>query len=812
MRVIEIWLRLMLSIVGLFVLCDFASALPKVQPAYRVGVHVFTGDDGLPQSGVNSVVQTDDGYLWIGTFGGLARFDGLTFKIFRGRPSLDTPDWESEPQAGPASDRILALYEDDRKRLWIGTQDAGLSVYRQGEFRRLSVCGGICQINDILQTSDRSLWVASTAGLLNLDPEHQRETWIDSERGGHMRLARDEQGRIYAGGSDGFFVVSDRRLRRIPLPAGDGWVRVLKSNGNDLVVGTDRALYRYDPNNGQWRSLDVASPAAAVKDADGRWWVSTASGQLVQENGTGKWREIPELFGMGITSLARDDEGNLWIGSGSKGLLRVRKPLFGLIPMPSKGINMAGRAVIADGRGGLWLGSTCGGLRHWWRDGTMLQQLVQEEAGSECVSSLSLDHEDTLWVGTSEGRLVRIAEGKPKPVGARLTEGSLNVWRQGDGGLLVSAGHAMFEFKVDGEGHVTEQRRIGALQGMSVNNIVPAAKGGSWFVGDRGVWRMVDNRVVERWTPREGLSSRFARALYEDREAGTLWVGTYGGGLNRIRNGQVHHYDSRNGLFDDTVSCILPDDRGRLWLGGNRGVTLLPAPREAAAMIESIGYAAGDGLIPAEINGGHSTSCHRDTQGRLWFSMVEGFAVVDPKDFPDAQPAPLRTRIEEVAVAGRMQKIAGAQLTLEPFARNLEIHYTAINLSRPRETYFRFRLLGFDRDWVDAGQNRSILYASVPWGEHVFEVQARTLGGPWPTVSASLRILNLQPWYLRPWILILVTSLGLLILIGGTQLGASQERIWERRNPRTGDASHSSRGSGTDGAMPDDGRLRDHGR
>lgn len=812
MRVIEIWLRLMLSIIGLFVICDSASAQSKVQPDYRVGVHVFTGDDGLPQSGVNAVVQSGDGYLWIGTFGGLARFDGLTFKIFRGKPSLDTPDRESEAQAGPASDRILTLFEDDRKRLWIGTQDAGLSVYRQGEFRHLPVCGGICQINDILQTPDRSLWIASTIGLLNLDPEHQRETWIDSEKGGHMRLARDGRGRIYAGGSDGFFVVSNRRLRRIPLPAGESWVRILKSDGGNLLVGTDRALYRYDPNHEQWRSLGIVNPMAAVKDADGRWWVSMASGQLIQENGDGNWRDIPELFGMGITGLARDDEGNLWIGSGSKGLLRVRKPLFGLIPVPSKGMNMAGRAVIADGRGGLWLGSTCGGLRHWQRDGTMLQQRVQEEVGTECVSSLSLDREDTLWVGTSEGRLIRIAEGKPTPVGARLTEGSLNVWQHGNGGVLVSSGHSMFEFKTDRDGRVTEQHRIDALQGMNVNSIVPAANGGSWLVGDRGVWRVVDNRIVERWTPREGLSSRFARALYEDKATGTLWVGTYGGGLNRIRNGQVHHYDSRNGLFDDTVSCILPDDWGRLWLGGNRGVTLLPAPREASAMIESIGYAAGDGLIPAEINGGHSTSCHRDTQGRLWFSLVEGFAVVDPKDFPDAQPAPLRTRIEEVAVAGHLQKITGAQLTLEPFARNLEIHYTAINLSRPKETYFRFRLLGFDQDWVDAGQNRSILYASVPWGEHVFEVQARTLGGRWPTVSASLRILNLQPWYLRPWILILVTSLGLLILIGGTQLGASQERTWERRNSQAGKASDSLSRSGTDGAMTDDSGFSDHGR
>lgn len=772
-RTIGTWLRLVLLASGLSVVCGSASALPKVRPDYRVGLRVFTGDDGLPQSGVNAVLQTRDGYLWIGTFGGLARFDGLTFTVFRGKPSFGAPGTEDAPQAGPASDRILSLYQDDRERLWIGTQDAGLSVYSQGAFHHLPVCGGTCQVNDIFQMPDGHIWIASNAGLFDLDPVRQRETWIDAARTGHKRLARDRQGRIYVAGGDGFFIMADRRLRRIPLPRGDQWVQVLETSGSGLLVGTNRALYRYEPDPGHWQPLGVANPSAAVENADGRWWVAATSGQLVRENGAGGWREIPELFGLGITGLTLDDEGNLWIGS-SKGLLRVRKPVFGLLPVPRGGMNTAGRAVIADGQGGLWLGSACGGLRHWRQDGTMSPQPLRPGADDDCVASLVLDHEDALLAGTSEGRLIRIAEGKPKPVGAWPNVGSINVWKYGDGRFLVGAGRSTFEIGIDEEGRIAGQRSINVLQGMNINNLVPAAYGGHWIAGDMGVWRLLDNRIVERWTPREGLSSRFARALYEDMETATLWVGTYGGGLNRIQNGKVQRYDSRNGLFDDTVSCILADDRGRLWLGGNRGVTLLPAPREATSRIESIGYAAGDGLIPAEINGGHTTACHRDAQGRLWFSLVEGFAVIDPKDIAAVRPALLRPRIEAVAVAGRMQKIAGATLALEPFARNLEIHYTAINLSQPRETYFRFRLVGFDRDWVEAGQNRSILYPSVPWGDHVFEVQARTQGGQWSPDSAGLRILNPLPWYLRPWILILTTLLCLLALVGGTQFGASE--------------------------------------
>lgn len=774
MSIVGIWWRLTWLAVALLVVCGSASAAPEVRPAYRVGVHTFTGDDGLPQSGVNAVVQTHDGYLWIGTFGGLARFDGLTFTVFRGKPSLDTPDTDGQPQAGPASDRILSLFEDDEKRLWIGTQDAGLSVYSQGTFHQLPVCGGTCQINGIFQAPDRKLWIASNAGLFILDPVRLRETRIDPANAGHEHLALDGRGRMYVGGGSGFFAIVGRELRRIPLPVGDQWIEVLETSGRDLIVGTNRALYRYEPDQGQWQPLGVANPTAAVKDLDGRWWVATTSGRLVRENGAGEWRDIPELFGLGITSLARDDEGNVWIGSGSKGLLRVRKPLFGLLPMSKAGMNMAGRAVTADGRDSLWFGTGCGGLRHWRHDGTLALQPLRPAADDDCITSLALDHENALLVGTSDGRLVRVAEGKPKLVGTWLNVGEVDIWRYDDGRFLVNARSSTFELEIDEKGRVARQRRIDALQGMDINNVIPAARGGHWLASDQGVLRLVDDRIVDRWTPRQGLSSRFARALYEDKESATLWVGTYGGGLNRIHDGQVRRYDSRNGLFDDTVSCILPDDQGRLWLGGNRGISLLPAPREATTKIESVGYAAGDGLIPAEINGGHSTSCHRDTQGRLWFSLVEGFAVADPGDFPEVAPVSLRPRIEAVAVAGSMQKIAGSSLVLEPSSRSLEIHYTAINLSRPRETYFRFRLLGFDADWVEAGQNRSILYPSVPWGKHLFEVQARTQGGQWSPVSASLTIINPQPWYLRTWIVILATSLCLLALVGGTHFGASQ--------------------------------------
>ncbi|MCF7221633.1 ligand-binding sensor domain-containing protein [Marilutibacter chinensis] len=771
--------RRMALALGLLAACGLAQASYPVKPDHRLSPKVFTGDDGLPQSGVSALVQTRDGYLWVGTFGGLARFDGRTFTTFRGRPSPgDGRDAGRGQTGGPASDRILVLFEDDADRLWIGTEDAGLSVYERGAFRHLPVCAGTCQINDILQGTDGAIWVASKAGLFKLDPEDLGVVWSESPvRAGYDRLASDGEGRIHVGGYGGFHIVDEgrlQRLQRLRLPGEDRAVRLLESSGDSLLVGTEKELYRYDPAHRRWQALGVDRPTYAAQDDDGLWWVAQLSGRFVRQDAAGAWKDVPELSGMGVISLAWDDEGDLWAGSGSKGLLRTRKPLFGVLSSAQLGTNMAGRAVVADGDGGLWFGSACGGVHHWSHEGHMRALTLEKVLGSGCVTSLLLDRNGWLWAGSAEGGLARIAGDEPEFVATWPTLEPVNIWQREDGSYLVSSGRSMYVIAVDAEGGIVGSRRIDALQGMRINSVVAAARGGTWFVGDHGVLRMRDGEIVERWSVREGLSSRFARALYEDRDTGTLWVGTYGGGLNRIENGKVHHYGTANGLFDDTVSCILADQWGRLWLGGNRGVTLLPSPRDAQDEIESVGYATGDGLVPAEINGGASSTCHRDGHGWLWFSLVEGFGVIDPADVSATRAATLKPHIEHVAAAGRVLDIASPTLTLEPFTRNLEIRYTAINLSRPQETRFRFRLSGVDGDWVEAGQNRSILYPSVPWGEHVFEVQARVAGGAWSPASASLRIVHPQPWYQRMWVWTLVMLLGLLVLVGSTHLESTR--------------------------------------
>ncbi|PZQ19863.1 MAG: hypothetical protein DI564_01065 [Rhodanobacter denitrificans] len=752
-----------------------AAPVPVVAPTHTPVVQHYGGDEGLPQNGVNALVQRRDGHLWIGTHGGLARFDGRAFKVFRADPRLRPTTAGVTPGSGPASDRILALHEDARGRLWIGTQDAGISVYEDGAFRSLPACRGTCQVGAFVESADGRIWAAASTGILRIDPDTlQALPFPDGVPSRYDHLVWGRDGVLYGGGYAGFAAIVGDRIEPLAMPDGTDRVVVLEADGDTLWVATRSALFAFDPVDRSWRRHPLAGVNQLIRDPHGRLWVGTYQGQMLHETDQGGWEAVGGLPRMFAVSLLFDDQGNLWIGSHNKGLFRLREPWIGLMADPAVAMNLPARAIVDDGDGGLWFAFSCGGLRHWHADGRIESLSLTGVLGSECAATLARDRAGRIWVGTGDGHLGRLhADGRGVEHIAAWPEGvSIRaIHEAADGHYWIAADRSTYRLSIAADGAVRAREAVGALEDMAANQIVTARGGGVWVVGDQGVLRVDGDRVLERWTPQQGLSSRFARAVHETADA--LWVGTYGGGLNRIRGGRVERYDLDNGLFDDTVSCLLADAEGRLWLGGNRGVSLIAAA-PAGAAIETVGYTVGDGLVPAEINGGTQGACHRDARGRLWFALVEGVAVLDPARARDRVAAAPAALIERVAVDGRTQT-AVDRLQLGAAAQNIEIGYSAVDLSAPERTRFRFRLSGVNDDWIEAGRNRTIVYPSIPWGEHVFEVQARSEGGAWTSPPATLPIARSAPWYQRPWVWLLTTLLSLLLVVDGTR-GADLRR------------------------------------
>jgi hypothetical protein len=248
---------------------------------------------------------------------------------------------------------------------------------------------------------------------------------------------------------------------------------------------------------------------------------------------------------------------------------------------------------------------------------------------------------------------------------------------------------------------------------------------------------------VRTVTVRDGLSSGLARSLYEDND-GTLWIGTYGGGLNRLRDGRITTYGTREGLFNDTIYHIADDGRGRLWMTCNRGIFSV-SKRDledfAAGLrtrVPSSVVGRGNGMKSVECNGG-SPSGWKSPDGRLWFPTVAGVAVVDP-DRTMAERRPPAAIVEEARVDGEL--VAGrAGVTMEPGARRVEVRFTAPSFIAPESLDLEYRLDGFDVEWTDAGRERMAQYTSLPPGDYRFRVRAVSRAGVFgPEASAQVHV------------------------------------------------------------------------
>lgn len=740
-----------------------AQVLGKAGPIYIDSYRNYGIDQGLPQASVNALLQARDGYLWIGTYGGLVRFDGNTFKTFHTKPG------------GLLSNRILSLHEDHHGRLWIGTEGGGISLYESGKFRSLDFCGGTCQINAIRPSADgRKLWVVGPQGVFEFDPETLRHRVRDSAFDAFGMVAPVSDGSVYVAGNRGLARIDENALTPIPLPDGGTIVGSMAGRGRYLWLITNGwHLYRYDVVDRAWAVVrkNISPDLRFAMSNDGRiflsdWrvggiWLLGDEGSMIALTGAAAGIQARQAY--------VDHEGNLWIGSDTQGLWRFRISRIGLMQSAGVRMNAPGYAVVEDGEGGFWFGMACGGLRHLGQDGVVRTVKLERTLGTDCVRSLLMDDERRLWIGTWLGTLGRLENGRLSLARTWPQGSALNVWRNPrDGTYWVGTLRGVWQLHLDARGEVADAQPVPALDGMVIGSMAPARKGGIWFVGDQGAYRLVGGKVVERWGPHEGVGSRFLRWLHEDPSGGALWIGSYGDGLFRIRDGEVRHYDTANGLFDNAVSCILPDADGRLWLGGNRGVSVLLNRDIGAQGPELIALSTSDGLIPPEMNGGAVSSCLRDSHGRLWFAMIKGFAMIDPTRFSDQSKQPI-VHIERLRVAGRdFDPLQPARL--DPQAGNVEIGYTAIGFADPERLRFRYRLVpeGGDGEWLDAGDRRNVLLPAVPWGRFAFEVQARQLGGTW-SEPVAIRLDHPLPWYRRQWIWLVTSLVCLLALLWATR-------------------------------------------
>lgn len=705
----------------------------------------------LPQRSINAIVQTRDGYLWLGTNSGLLRFDGNVMA-----PEGQAP--EDADSSGLPSNRITALHEDEQGRLWIGTENAGVLFRHQGRLVHLDVCGKRCQVNSIVGDAKGRIWVASSKTIYMLKGRSIQTTWTPPSRNGWIgAMEMGPEGTPYVRWEGGVGALVEGKLVPVPLPAGVERITSLAVTTGHVWITSSQGLFAYATSTRSWKRL-TDNGGATIRSFSGdagRLLASLPEGVFfVDERSLAMTRAV-DVPGLEILSVARDDEGNHWIGTSQDGLWRLSESGIGLLQDAANGFDPPGKAVVEDAAGGFWFGLRCRGLR------SVEPGRIWAEPQPICVNGLLADG-DRLWVTTDEEKIYRV-EAHRMTLAAHWTDAyPLRLWRSADGAYWVVKGMNLHALHVAEDGKPTLGPAVQAVAGLNIAKLRDAADGGIWLMTDRGVLRLQAGRIVERLAEDDRVAV-LARDIVEDRD-GTRWIATYyGAGLLRVGPQGTEVIDESKGLRDTALSCLFLDRADNLWAIGNRGVSVLLRGRAEAGEYTWVYFDESDGLRPAEVNGGLQSACLQDTAGRIWISLIRGFAVLDPERLLMKERKRLRTYIDTVRVEGEVRGIH-MPLLLDTDDRSVEVDFTAINYSHPDRVEFRYRVNADQDGWIEVGSSRKLVLAEVAWGTTLLEVQSRVAGGRW-SLPAHLIIEKKRPWFNHPalWAAFVAACLALLI-------------------------------------------------
>jgi ligand-binding sensor domain-containing protein/signal transduction histidine kinase len=732
-------------------------------------------EQGLPQDGVQAIAQTPDGYLWLGTQVGLARFDGLRFTVF---------DSESAPEI--ADNWIASLLVRRSGALWIGTSD-GIVVYADGRFGRL---------------------VAE-----------------NPPRGTVEVMVEDERGTVWIGMNGGGVAYFDGR-RFVPLRADLSSVEVysLAVSAEEVWVGTAKGLERVRGGAVEHYGQEIGGEAvyALARSPDGRLLVGTNRGVFAFD-GTHMAPAHADFAEDEVLAVRPDRDGNVWVGTRA-GLKRWRAGRVTLVAAHDGRSDNHVVTLFEDRQGTLWVGTQGNGLEQV-RDGPFVAFGRAEGLSHDIAWSIGEDDDGVVWVG-SEGGLDRFEGGRwtnvALPVGSRSSVFSVLAERRSD----VWIGTNGFGLIHLSDGRATSYTEASGVALDAVMALFRDRRGVLWIGTTGDLFRLENGRLTLFGTPR-GLPSEMVDAIHEDRH-GRIWVGTVShafvldgnrfvrrlqqtmlppgqvwdivedaagdlwfachDGLYRLRGRELFRFTSLHGLPAGDFGSMVERPRGVFWVSTAKGIfrvlrrDLEAVARGSASRVGVTLLGVADGMRKAEGSYGQSPTSFVARDGRIWFPTTGGVAVLDPL----ARRPPQFQAIVEGAVVDSRFHPGRRDLVLGPRTEKLELHYTVPAFAAPERIRFRYRLAGFDRAWVEAGTRRVAYYPHLPPGRYRFQVEAVDSGDRWVPARAPMTVELKPPFQRTAWFLSLcaaavISLVWLLHTYRMRQLGLRHRAVLDER-------------------------------
>jgi ligand-binding sensor domain-containing protein/signal transduction histidine kinase len=742
-------------------LAPFTLAVSHEDPLKGYARRVWHTEDGLPEERVQALAQTPDHFLWIGTTGGLVRFDGAQFAVF---------SRENTPAIHENS--IFSLCAAHDGSLWIGTEGGGLVRYRAGKFRSWSAKEGLTNgyVRAVAEDSQHDIWAGTDDGLFRVS--NDAVVRVDGRDGVPLSsvhaIKEDRDGRLWVGGYH-FFSLYGGKATEFALPGGlfDNVKSIAQTRDGTLWVGTVSGLERSLPSpSGRpevfTRVKAVHSTVRSLRESlDGVLWIgSIGEGMTRYRDGEFTTFTSPEtLPSSTVLSFFEDSERNIWVGT-QAGLLRLGRTAVSTLRLPDAADSDFG-TIYEDRDGALWMAGT-----HTYRfsDGKALLYHFPPPLSGVRVRNVFRDRSGVLWIGTEGHGVFRMVGGGVEAV-ANVQRYTRAFAEDRDGSIWIGSDGDYCRWRPEGTTYYELHESVRAL--------LVDRDGDLWVGKDRGLSRLHDGSLVQ-----DGITERLRGekvwAIHEDPEGG-LWFGTRGGGLFRWKLGKLAQYTTARGLASNSIYRILEDRQGNLWMSGPNGISTVsrhdlelaaqdPAYRPAVKL-----YGTSEGLETAQMHGGVQPAGCITARGEIWFPGGKSPVRIDAAAGGAASPPD--ALIYRVVADGRDVATTGS-VPLAPGNGKLEIQYGAIRLRSQERVRFRYRLEGFDPDWTETPGHGVASYTNIPPGRYHFRVLAFDMSSPRDASEASLEVTWQAHFYRRGWFFILCA-----IVIAAAVWGVHRQRM-----------------------------------
>jgi signal transduction histidine kinase/ligand-binding sensor domain-containing protein len=724
---------------------------------------------------------TRDGYLWFTTIDGLVRFDGVRFTTF-----------DRSNTKAITSNRFTCLFEDGEGTLWAGTEYGGLIRYRQGEFSALTTSHGLPSnhIEEIRRSQSGGIDVSTpngyglvrdgkfTRGVDSLSRKEEK-TFLASN-GFRWRIANDDVlhvakakvtgqlTRFYRSHSFTTGLLAEKGELLFEDRQGTLWGSCSPSqmfsvkNGVPKFYGSAEGFipFRPGPTDKAPGTLTIAA-----EDHDGTLWFGTGGGVLCFREGRfTRYTTKDGLADNEVYDLTVDREGVVWIGT-PRGLTRVTKQAITTLSTDKLPYSTV-YPILQDRSGDIWIGTYA--LTRY-AQGKVTNFSFTENGDLQHLQALYEDTDGVLWVGGktktwrfSNGRKEKFSNENFRAVNpSAYAPTCYAFYRDHANNLWFCTNQGLFKLT---DGKMTAYTMADGLPGNEIRVVHEDREGNVWFGVSGGLAKWQGGKFVS-YEGEEKFKDEHVLAIHEDQE-GTLWIGTYDNGLRRLKQGKFTNYKIENGLFNNEVFQIIEDAQENFWISSNKGIYRVNKRQlddfadGKIDRITSVSYGVSDGMRNIECNAGRSPAGIKTRDGKLWFPTQDGVAIVDPSAIPvNLLPPPI---VIEHVIVNRQTMPLQSKIALQPGQENLEIAYTGLSFIKPEQLNFKYKLEGWDNDWIDAGTRRSAFYSHLSQGNYQFKVKAVNSDGVWSEATADLSIKVIPPFYRTWWFISLLT-----LLLGG---------------------------------------------